>query len=419
MLTATFVMTLLFYGNMAVTISYAAEQSEQVMQYTCGMHPMIVVDEPGLCPICQMDLTSLKQGSNGSGSSSQIIEIDPVTSQKMGIRTAVVKRRDLARRVHTVGVVDYKEPGQHAINCKMDGWVEKLYVNETGQNVMKGQPLLDLYSPQLVTAQQELLLAIKNLKAMNDSGFPAAKEDAENLLTAARKRLLLWDISQEQIDRLEATGQVQKTLTIHAPYSGVVSKKQVRDGDFVRTGKELLEISDLSEVWIYAYIYEYEIPWVKIGQQVKSTFPFASAPVMGRISTIYPYLDKRSRTIKARIDLDNSGLNLKPDMYADIEIFTDPVKGVISIPSESILYSGKQERIFIDLGDGRFEPREIEIGVQDESGYIEILSGVDAGEKVVTSAQFMLDSESKLREALHKMLAPKPKEDSESLEELF
>jgi Cu(I)/Ag(I) efflux system membrane fusion protein len=396
---------------------YADEHAEHAEQYTCGMHPMIVVDEPGLCPICQMELTPLKQGSNGSGA--QIIVIDPVTSQKMGIRTALVERRELVRSVYTVGVVDYEEPGQHAINCKIDGWVEKLHVNETGQNVEQGQPLLDIYSPSLVAAQEELLLAIKNLKAMSKSGFPNATIDAERLLDAARMRLELWDISRQQIARLEETGQVQKALTIHAPAAGVVSKKLVRDGEFVQAGRELLEISDLSKVWVYAYIYEYEVPWVKTGQHANVTFPSSREPVMGRISTIYPYLDKRSRTIRARIDLDNTELKLKPDMYADIEIFTDPTQDVISIPSEAVLYTGKQERVFVALGEGKFEPRLVKVGVQDESGYIEIVEGVSEGEKVVTSAQFMLDSESKLREALQKMLEPTAEQADFDPEDLF
>lgn len=406
-----------------VSSAYADEEADEhaghAEQYTCGMHPMIVVDEPGLCPICQMDLTPLKPGSGGIGSGNQIIEIDPVTAQKMGIRTALAERKMLARTIHTVGVVDYEEPGQHAINCKISGWVEKLYVNETGQHVDQGQPLLDMYSPDLVAAQEELLLAVKNLRAMDDSGFPNVAGDAERLLQSARNRLQLWDISQKQIDQLEKTGQVQKTLTIHAPFSGVVSKKQVRDGEFIQAGKEMLEISDLSNVWVYAYIYEYEAPWVKTGQHANVIFPFSDTPVMGRISTIYPYLDKRSRTIRARIDLDNADLTLKPDMYADVEIQTDPVHGAVSIPAEAVLYTGKRERVFIALGGGKFEPRQVSVGLLDESGYVEITNGVEAGEKVVTSAQFMLDSESQLREALQKMLAPAAEEQAEDLEDLF
>ena len=387
-------------------------------KYSCGMHPMIVLEEPGICPICQMDLTQMHSGA-GSSSTSQIIEIDPVTSQKMGIRVAVAERRELVRSVHTVGVVDYAEPEQYAISGKTDGWIERLYINETGQTVTRGEPLLDLYSPDLVAAQEELLLAIKNLKKLSVSDFPDAINDAERMLDAARKRLRLWDISQEQIAKLEKTGKVLKALTLHAPCSGVVSRKQVRDGEYVKAGREMLEISNISKVWVYAYIYEYEISWIKVGQLAHVTFPFSSEPITGRIGTIYPYLDKRSRTIRARIDLENPGLYLKPDMYADIIIQTDPIPEVVSIPAEAVLYTGKQETVFIDLGEGKFEPRKVKVGLQDEDGFIEVKDGIAEGERVVTSAQFMLDSESKLREAMKKMMEIPVTEEQEDLDDLF
>jgi len=414
---ALFCATALTCAPMILTAPVHA--AENVQKYTCGMHPMVVVDEPGLCPICQMDLTPLMPGKDNNAAG-QIIEIDPVTSQKMAIRTAVAARRDLTRTVHTVGVADYEEPGQHAVNSKVNGWVEKLYINQTGQNVVKGAPLLDLYSPELVAAQSELLLAQQNLNAMAKSGFENAERDARLLLDAARKRLQLWDISQEQITRLETTGNMTKTLTILAPATGIVSKKQVREGEFIPAGKELLEISDISKIWIYAYIYEYEVPWVKTGQQVKLRFPAADQPIMGRIDTVYPFLDKRSRTVRARIDLDNTDLGLKPDMYADIDIMTESVQGKTSIPTEAVLYTGKAKRVFVDLGGGRFEPRIVKTGLNDDAGYVEILDGLQEGEKVVTSAQFMLDSESKLREALQKMLDPEESSEAEeNLDDLF
>lgn len=400
-----------------VSLVYAAEA--EASKYSCGMHPMIILDEPGICPICQMDLTPLHNAGTGAGHNGQVIEIDPVTSQKMGIRTAMAVRSELVRSIHTVGIVDYEEPGQHAINSKIDGWVETLHVNETGQVVNSGDPLLDLYSPELVAAQEELLLAISNLQALSESGFPEVVADAQRLLDAARRRLDLWDISPAQIQRLEKTGKVQKALTLFAPFSGVVSKKQIREGEFVKAGREMLEISNLSRVWVYAYVYEYEIPWVKVGQFAEVTFPFSSEPISGRISTIYPYLDKRSRTIRARIDLENPGFNLKPDMYADIEIQTEPLPGVISIPAEAVLYTGKQETVFIDLGDGKYEPRQIKVGLQSDSGHVEVNEGIKEGERVVTSAQFMLDSESKLREAMQKMMDVPADEEQEDLEDLF
>jgi len=385
------------------------------VKYSCGMHPMVIVDEPGTCPICGMDLTPV--GANSPAAGSLKIHVDAVTSQRMGIRTAVAENRELSRRIHTVGLVAFEEPQQYAINSKISGWVEKLHVNETGQTVASGDPLLEIYSPDLVAAQEELLLALRNQKKMRDSGFPGVVEDAERLLQAARRRLQFWDIDPQQIADLEKTGRVKKSLALYAPCSGVVSRKQVREGEFVNSGRELLEISSISNLWLYADIYESETPWVKEGQRAEVRFPFESELFTGRISTIYPYLDAQTRTIKARIDLPNPGFKLKPDMYADVMIISDPIANALSIPEEAVLYTGKKETVFVALEDGHFEPRTVKTGLHDEDGYVQILQGIEAGERVVTSAQFMLDSESKLREAVQKMLEPKSEE--ASLEDLF
>lgn len=390
---------------------------EAVQQYTCGMHPMVVTDEPGLCPICHMELTPLharEQSTDGR----RIIEVDQVTQQRMGVRTAVARQRKLHHNIRTVGLVAYEEPRQQAINSKISGWVEKLYVNETGKTVAAGDPLLDIYSPDLVAAQEELLLALRNRETMAKSGFEGALADAERLLESARRRLQLWDIKPTMIKQIEKTGQVEKTLTLFAPVSGVVSRKQVRAGEYIKVGQELLEISNLSTLWVYADIYEYEIPWVKVGQQALVKFPFLEEPISGRVSTIYPYLDARTRTVKARIDLANSDLALKPDMYADVLIKAAPVEQALSIPIEAVLFTGKRETVFIALGEGRFEPRTVRVGLQDEDGYIEIREGVSEGERVVTSAQFMLDSESKLREAVEKMRNP-DNDEEDSSDDLF
>jgi len=388
-------------------------------RYTCGMHPMIVVDEPGLCPICQMDLTPLKEGTGDQDG--QVIIVDPATSQKMGIRTAVATSMPLIHTIHTVGLVAYEEPGQHAVNTKISGWVEELMVNQSGQPVTKGQPLLSLYSPELVASQNELLIAVKNLKEIESKNLSDVKQDARDLLSAARRRLELWDISKSQIERLESSGHVQRALTLFSPTDGVVSKKLVRKGEYVKAGAELMEISNIDKVWVYADIYEDELPWVKVGQSAEVKFPFSSKPLPGVVSYFYPYLDPSSRTVKARIELENSGQILKPDMYADVTIHSKPSSSVVTVPVEAVLFSGLKERVFLALGEGKFEPRQVVTGLQDENGNIEIVSGLVAGDRVVTSAQFLLDSESKLREALQKMLNPeKPtSSEEEELEDLF
>jgi len=420
--------------------------AETKVQYTCGMHPFVIQDEPGLCPICGMKLTPLKAGTGGQAAAERKVKfwrspmdptyvreepgkdamghdlvpvyeeggpgggivIDPVTAQNMGIRTAPVERRNLSRTLRTVGLVTYEESRQYSINSKIDGWIELLHVNQTGQMVRKGQPLLEIYSPELVAAQQEYLLALDSGRRLAESPFPEIADGARRLLDASRTRLSYWDISEKQIRELESTRQLRKTLTLYSPYGGIVTEKKTFAGMRVMAGEELLQISDISRVWVNADIYEYELPWIKLGQAASVELPFAVGKALkGKITYIYPYLENETRTVKARIEFPNPGLELKPDMYANVRIETQAVKDAIAIPGNAVLNSGKGQTVFVARGEGRFDPRAVKTGVTDEGGFVQILSGLSEGETVVTSAQFMLDSESKLREAIQKMLEPK------------
>jgi len=429
----------------------SVETVEQpAQQYTCGMHPMIIADEAGQCPICGMDLTPLKStggtdsakpagerkikywaapmdptyirdepGKSPMGmdlvpvyedetATGSTITIDPVTSQNMGVRMSPVVRKDLSRTISTVGLVAYEEPKQFSINSKIDGWVERLYASETGQFVKKGSPLLEIYSPALVSAQEEFLLARNNSVSLAQSQFSSIAEGASRLLEASRRRLKLWDISDRQIARLEKSGEVSKNLTLYAPYDGIVTMKMVKEGQFIKSGMEMLILSDISKVWVYADIYEYELPWVKVGQQARITLPYVgSEPIKSEVSYIYPFVEPKTRTVKARFEIDNPDFTLKPDMYVNVRLASEPVKNALSVPVEAVLHSGEKQTVFVALGDGKFEPRRVKTGMQNDSGDIEIVQGLLEGEEVVTSAQFMLDSESKLREAIAKMLEPK------------
>jgi Cu(I)/Ag(I) efflux system membrane fusion protein/cobalt-zinc-cadmium efflux system membrane fusion protein len=445
-----------------LSAAHAAEK------YTCGMHPMVIVDEPGDCPICGMALTPLKEsgaaaevpagerkikywvapmdptfirdepGKSPMGmdlvpvyedqaTGGSIISIDPVTAQNMNVRSETVQRRTLQRSIKTIGIVDYMEPRKFSINTKISGWIERLYVDETGQNVKKGQKLLDIYSPELVTAQEEYLLALANFQSVQNSPFPEVVGGARRLLEASRSRLEFWDISSRQIKQLEKAGKASRTLTIHASHKGIVTRKNVENGMFVKSGMELFKIADISRVWVNADIYEYELPWVKVGQQADIVLPFVgNKSLKGKISYIYPYVEAKTRTVTARIELDNRRLELKPEMYVNIRIQSDVIANALSVPIEAVLYSGEKQTVFVALEGGKFEPRQIKTGVQNEEGYIEVVQGLFEGERVVTSAQFMLDSESKLRAAIAKMLEPK-KDDSatrhqsqdESMDDLF
>ncbi len=440
--------------------------AEAAQQYTCGMHPMIITDEPGLCPICNMELTPLKSADSGAAAippgerkikywvapmdptfirdepgkspmgmdlvpvyedeavTGSIISIDPVTSQNMGVRLTPVVRKNLSRTVRTVGLVGYEEPRQFSVNSKVDGWVERLYVNETGQFVKKGSALLDIYSPALVSAQEEFLLARNNSQSLVKSPFPSISEGAQRLLESSRRRLKLWEISDRQIARLEKSGEVAKTLTLYATYDGIVNMKMVREGQYIKKGMELLMLSDISKVWVYADIYEYEMPWVKVGQKADILLPYVGTdPIKSEVSFIYPFVEPKTRTIKARFDIENPDFTLKPEMYVNVRLETEPVENALTVPVEAVLYSGERQTVFVALGEGKFEPRLVKTGVQSEEGEIEIVQGLLEGEQVVVSAQFMLDSESKLREAIQKMLNPEPpapaehKHDTEPMQE--
>lgn len=375
-------------------------------QYTCSMHPFIIRDEPGNCPICGMILTPLKTGAGGGQTTDQIV-IDPVTIQNMGVRTAQVERRNLSRTIRTVGLVAYDEPRQYSVNSKVEGWVEKLHVNATGQPVQKGQPLLEIYSPDLVAAQQEYLLALANSHRLAQNPYPEIAAGAGRLLEAARTRLGYWDIDEPQIAALTENGKIRKSMTLYSPNSGVVTMKKVVEGMRVMAGEELMQIADLSRVWVIADLYEHDLPLVRVGQTATVEIP--SAPgrgLQGRITYIYPSVENESRTVKARIEFANPGLELKPEMYANVVIATAAQGDALVVPGGAVLRSGKGATVFVALGEGRFEPRAVQTGMGDEAGNLQILSGLKEGEKVVTSAQFLLDSESRLQEVLRKMTAP-------------
>lgn len=430
------------------TASGSTEETAKV-QYTCSMHPFIIRDAPGACPICGMALTPVKAARSGAAAGAAMqqkwrspmdptyvrdapgkdymghdlvpvpggetgaegIRIDPVTLQNMGVRTEKVGLRRVQRAIRAVGLVVAADDQQFSINAKIEGWVERLHVSRQGQPVRKGQPLLEIYSPELVSAQQEYLLALDNKRRLTASPYPEIAASADRLLEAARTRLRYWDIGPSQLRTLERTGQVQKTLTLTSEHQGVVTSKKVLAGAKIQAGEELLQIADLATVWINAEIFEYDLPWVKVGQPVRVELPYgAGAVIDGVITFLYPYMENETRTVKARIEVANPGLALKPGMYTNVGITTGAAEESLAIPVTALLNSGKSQTVFVALGGGQFEPRVVTSGVRDDEGFVQIVSGLREGEAVVVSAQFMLDSESRLREAMDKMLGPKPED---------
>ncbi len=333
------------------------------------------------------------------------IKISPTTVQSMGVRTAKVEVRPLSRLTLAVGMVTFNERNLAVLNTKVDGWVDRLYVNATGDPVRRGQTLLSIYSPELVSAQEEYLLAVRNLKAMQNSPVKEMADGARRLAEAARRRLAYFDISPAQINALERTGQVKKHLALTSPATGIVTKRMVTQGMFVKAGMPLLEVADLSTVWVDTDIYQYELPWIKVGQPVTMTLDYLPGETFqGKIDYLYPYLKEATRTAKVRLRFSNPGLKLKPEMFAQVKIESPVTHQAVVVPADAVIDTGLKQHVFIALGQGRFEPREVKLGVLGDDGQREVLSGLKGGEDVVTSAQFMLDSESRFREAVQMMM---------------
>ncbi len=332
------------------------------------------------------------------------VKIDPVTVQDIGVRTAIAARKTLSRVIKSVGRVAYDEKLISRLHPKMEGWVNNLRADETGMQIKKDEILLSIYSPELVSTQQEYLLALNNLKALEKSPIADIRQGAEQLAVSSRERLRLFDVPEHQIRKLEKTQEVMKYLHIQSPFSGVVVNIGARDGQFVTPQSEIYMIADLSKVWVYVYIYEYELSWIKVGDDVQMTVAALPGKTFeGKMTYIYPYLEAKTRTIKARLEFDNPGIELKPNMFADLKIHASKEVNALVIPSKAVLRSGDRNTVLVVRGPGKYTPRDVTLGVSSD-GLVQILAGIEEGEEIVTSAQFLIDSESKLREAATKMM---------------
>jgi multidrug efflux pump subunit AcrA (membrane-fusion protein) len=420
----------------AVFLSAGCSKSaDEKTLYTCGMHPQIIQDQPGSCPICGMTLVPVKKQAATQASAHQpsgrrqikyykstmmlgevsqtprkdsmgmemvpvyegeeerdTISVDAVTIQKMGIRTAPVTRGPLRRSIRTVGTVDFNETALADVTTRFSGFIEKLYVDSTGQEVRKGEPLFEIYSPELYSAQNEYVLAL------NSGG---------TLKASARQKLILYDISEDQIAEIEKTRQPQRTLSVRAPIDGVVVEKTVVQGQRAEAGMKLYRLADLGLVWVQSQIYEQDLAYIKVGQEAEVSLSYLpDRKFRGRVTYIYPTVDEKTRTARVRMEFHNPGLFLKPGMFATVEIRAELERAVLLIPDTAILRSGETNTVFVARGDGKFEPRSITLGPRSENNAYQVLTGLKEGEQVVTSGQFMLDSESQLREAIQKMLNP-------------
>lgn len=412
----------------------------EIDYWTCAMHPSVRLKEPGQCPICSMDTVAVwkkddspkdpntqgmmdkkestkngdgmngmqghdhstmgvrsTQGSNQETKST--FSVTPERQQLVGIKTEPVMERTLDKQIRTVGMVTLDESKIYNVQTKYTGWIDKVFVDFRWQHVNTGQPLFSIYSPELVTAQEEYLLALKSNKILTDSQFTDISSGASLLLKASRRRLELLGVAQSQIKELERTGEVKTNLTVYSPVKGHVAQKNAFENMHVEPNTVIYKIADHTTAWVQVDIYENEIPLVKLGE--KATMTLASFPGQvfeGEVTFIWPHINPETRTMKARLEFPNPDLKLLPEMYADVTLDI-PIGKKLTIPNSAVLKTGKKDIVFVDKGNGNIEIRRVELG-QKAGGYYEVLRGLKKGEQVVSRANFLIDSESKIQAAV-------------------
>jgi Cu(I)/Ag(I) efflux system membrane fusion protein/cobalt-zinc-cadmium efflux system membrane fusion protein len=421
--------------------------------WTCSMHPQVLQDGPGSCPICGMSLSPV-QGTGGAASalveppeerkikywrapmdptytSDQpgkspmgmdlipvyedeeetvapgTVQIDPVFVQNIGVQSVPVARADIPFTIRTVGNLTYDEQQISWINTKYEGWIERVYVNYVGESVKLGQKLFEIYSPKLLTAQNEYLQAVEYVERLGQSQYSDVITRARSLLESSRQRLSYWDLTEEQLQELEKSRQPSRTLTVFSSADGLVVGKmdEALEGMYVKPGMNLYKIADLSTIWLEAEVYEHQIPWLEVGQEAVVEFPYQPGrPLRGTIRHLYPYFDRKTRTMKVSIELPNTDQKLRADMYANVTFDVPSARGVLAIPEEAVIHSGERDVVVLDLGDGTFQVKEVMLGVNGD-GVWEVKQGIGEGDQVVVSSQFLIDSESNLREAINKLIS--------------
>ncbi|MBU0475950.1 MAG: efflux RND transporter periplasmic adaptor subunit [Bacteroidetes bacterium] len=429
------------FNNNDTNINNHREEEETL--YTCGMHPNIIESEPGTCPICGMNLTPIKNSNNNKpvddkdrkiiywrapmnpnevydspgksqmgmdlvpvyedeGSASGVVTVDGSTLQSMNVKMEFVKNKSLSPIIYTNGNLQIDERKEFALSTKFDGWIQKLYINFTGQKVTKGQKLVDIYSPKLVAAQQELITAVNYESAL--SGVSKGE-----MISNIKRKLELFDISNEDIDKIISTKKINKHMTLYAPFNGTVLSKNVIEGEMIKAGAEIIKMADLSTLWLKADVYESDINKIGIGDKAEVTFSCNPNKIYsGNISFIYPTVNQTTRAVTVRIDLKNINDELKPAMFGNVIIYGNKLRETLVIPETAVIRSGKKNTVILSLGEGKFKPVEVKLGLYSD-GFYQILTGLKQNDVIVSSGQFMIDSESSLRAAVKLFSSDKPK----------
>lgn len=371
------------------------------LQFTCPMHPFIIKDKAGACPICGMDLVPVKKGDSGQtkGNGPEIpghVSLSPSQMVMANVATAAVERAQLDKEISAVGIVQYDQSRQAKVTTWVAGRIDRLFVATVGAVVSKGRPVAELYSPDLVSAQQEYLLALKSREQLKDSSIQAISQGGDGLVSSARQRLKLLGVKDHQIAGLEKSGQPDIRLPIYTPLSGIVIEKLALQGQYVNVGDPLFTIVDLSSVWVEAEVYEADFPAIKIGQKVDIvSLSYPGKTFTGMVSFIYPFLDPKTRTVKVRVKIANPGLRLKPEMFVTVSLKI-PLGDALVVPVAAVMDSGRRKVVWVEAKPGMFEPRDVQVGAR-VGDRLQILSGLARGDKVAASGGYLIDSEAQLQ----------------------
>ena len=411
-----------FTGGYIVRASRRAAPStpeRRVLYYVDPMHPAYTSDKPGIAPDCGMTLEAV-YADTLSGTTAQTprspmppgaFNISPERQQLIGVKFATVELAEETRAIRAVGRVTFDETRVAHVHTRTDGWIEKVFVDFTGDTVKQGQPMLTIYSPEMLASQQELLLAVRARDLMRNNPLASAAEHGESLFQAAKRRLELWQLSEDQIQQVLATGEPIHSITLRAPASGFVTERKAFPNQKVTPDSDLYTITDLSRVWVVADVFESDITSIRLGDPAYVIFTHGGPPSIGaKVNYIQPQVDPVTRTLKVRLDANNPGLRMKPDMFVNVDFGVVGAKQLF-VPAEAVLDTGERQTVFVDLGDGYLEPRQVSIGSRS-GDRVAVTRGLKAGERVVSSGTFLVDSESQLKAAASGMGAPPPVKNS-------
>ncbi len=387
--------------QMATGVAAAAKDQKKGM----GASPN-KMDSKGMTGMAALPTTS---GANSSSASPQdgAIFVAPEKQQLIGMRSVVAEMGTLTKDIRIVGKVSYDETKLTHIHSKVSGYIEEVFADSIGKSVRAGDPLFTIYSPDLVATEQDFLLALRSRSLLRDSTVASAAQGAENLIAAAHERLRLWDVTERQIQSLETEGKVKRAITVYSPISGVVMERAAyHHGTFVDSSKDLFTIVDLSRVWVLGELYETDIPFIRTGQAAEIDLPYSGGgrKLRGRIEFIYPFLDPKTRTVQLRMDFPNPGLLLKPEMFTNITMAVSIGRQLL-VPQDAVMNTGTEQYVFIDKGNGYVQPRQVKVSA-DSGEKVGIQEGLKSGERVVTGANFLIDSESRLKGAFAGMGTP-------------